>query len=176
MKFLDLETRLRSIFKHFFFFAFFPFFDRHPKKNQSLTCLLHHFSKNTAFPLQKRKVESSICSNFVDKHQGTRKIKESIYCICVLIFQKINFMYTVKICVSIRRAARYDLFAAVRVDITRICVIQNKNLRADSTRMHVESRRMHLVRKNYKNNKNQNLSTGLKPVNLWFICIMMNLK
>jgi hypothetical protein len=41
--------------------------------------------------------------------------------------------------VSIRHAARYDLRAAVRVDLRRMDVIQNKNMRADLTRMRVKS-------------------------------------
>jgi hypothetical protein len=40
----------------------------------------------------------------------------------------------------------------LRVDFTRMRVIENKNMRADLTRIRVESTRMRVVGKNHNNN------------------------
>jgi hypothetical protein len=57
----------------------------------------------------------------------------------------------------------------VRVDFTRLRVIENKTICVESTRVRVESTLMRVVKKNNNNNR-------LVPVDLSFMCIIMSLK
>jgi hypothetical protein len=61
----------------------------------------------------------------------------------------------------------------MRVDFTRLRVIEEKNLRVDLTSIRVESTRRRVAKKTTTQKK---LSTRLVPVDLWFMCIMMSLK
>jgi hypothetical protein len=49
-------------------------------------------------------------------------------------------IHTVKICVLIRHTAWYYLCDAVHVDFTRMRMTENKNIRADLTRMRVRKK------------------------------------